>query len=77
MVMLYSHLNENDQKLIETHLLIVFQLMPDCDDWVEIKKAVLQMLPSRLRAVFSKRHPKTKEQQTNQFEVDLINYYKL
>jgi len=48
----------------------------DCDDWVTIKKQVLLNLPPRLRKRFSTRDPKTKEQWLNDFEKELINYYR-
>ena len=48
----------------------------DCDDWVTIKKEVMRQIPSELRKNFSTRDPKTKEQNINNFEKVLINYYK-
>ena len=48
----------------------------DCDDWVTVKKQVMLNLPPVLRKSFSTRDPKTKEQWLNDFEKELINYYK-
>ena len=48
----------------------------DCDDWVTIKKQVMLNLPPMLRKNFSTRDPKTKEQWLNDFEKELITYYK-
>jgi len=47
----------------------------DCDDWVTIKKEVMRGIPPALRKNFSTRHPKTKEQQLNEFEERLIERY--
>ena len=48
----------------------------DCDDWVTVKKQVLLNIPSNLRKNFSTRDPKTKEQWLNEFEKEMIIYYK-
>ena len=48
----------------------------DCDDWVTVKKQVMLNLPPVLRKSFSTRDPKTKEQWLNDFEKELINYYR-
>ena len=48
----------------------------DCDDWVTVKKQVMLNLPPALRKNFSTRDPKTKEQWLNDFEKELINYYR-
>ena len=48
----------------------------DCDDWVTIKKQIMRGIPSQLRKNFSTRDPKTKEQWLNDFEKELITYYK-
>ena len=53
----------------------VAMIVGDCDDWVTIKKELLKCLPSNLRKLFSRRHPITKEQQTNALEFKLINMY--
>ena len=47
-----------------------------CDDWVTIKKQIMRGIPSHLRKNFSTRDPITKEQSLNQFEQQVINYYK-
>ena len=48
----------------------------DCDDWVTIKKQVLLNISPELRRNFSTRDPKTKEQWLNDFEKEMITYYK-
>ena len=48
----------------------------ECDDWVTVKKEVMRGIPSSLRRNFSTRDPKTKEQSLNDFERDLIKYWK-
>ncbi len=47
-----------------------------CDDWVTIKKQIMRGIPSHLRKNFSTRDPITKEQRLNQFERQVINYYR-
>ena len=47
-----------------------------CDDWVTIKKQIMRGIPSHLRKNFSTRDPITKEQRLNQFESQVINYYR-
>ena len=47
-----------------------------CDDWVTIKKQIMRGIPSQLRKNFSTRDPLTKEQSLNQFEHQVINYYR-
>ena len=47
-----------------------------CDDWVTIKKEIMKGLNPSLRKNFSTRDPKTKEQSLNNFERDIISYYK-
>tara|TARA_Y100001970_G_C14156997_1_gene816159 strand:+ start:719 stop:985 length:267 start_codon:yes stop_codon:yes gene_type:complete len=54
----------------------VASYVDDCDDWVTVKKEVMRGIPSTLRKNFSTRDPKTKEQWLNDFEKELINYYK-
>jgi len=48
----------------------------DCDDWVTVKKEIMRGIPSTLRSKFSRRHPITKEQQPNDFDREVINYYR-
>ena len=69
-------MKQKELKRIRENLIIVSEFASECDDWVAIKKELLKTLPSNLRSCFSKRHPITKEQQTNTFELELINYYK-
>ena len=47
-----------------------------CDDWVTVKKQIMLNLPPALRKNFSTRDPKTKEQWLNDFEKELITYYR-
>jgi len=47
-----------------------------CDDWVTIKKEILKGIPSCLRKKFSRRNSLTKEQEPNDFDRDVINYYR-
>lgn len=54
----------------------VASYVDDCDDWVTVKKEVMRGIPSTLRKNFSTRDPKTKEQWLNDFEKELISYYK-
>ena len=63
------------EKILET-LKLVSSYTESCDDWVTIKKQVLLNLPPDLRKNFSTRDPKTKEQWLNDFEKELIIYYK-
>jgi len=65
-----------DNKRLLTAIDDVSSFVGDCDDWVTIKKEIMKLLPSKMRSSFSRRHPITKEQQTNNFELELINYYK-
>lgn len=48
----------------------------DCDDWVTIKKQIMNGIHSDLRRNFSRRDQKTKNQHLNDFEKRLIIYYK-
>ena len=45
------------------------------DDWVSMKKYLLRSIPSRMRSNFSTRDPKTKKQNMNEFEYDLVERY--
>lgn len=46
-----------------------------CDDWVTIKKEIMNGCPSHLRKLFSRRHPITKEQVTSEFDRYVIELY--
>ena len=48
----------------------------DCDDWVTIKKEIMKGLPPPIRKNFSTRDPKTKEQNLNDLEKEIINYHR-
>jgi|TARA_R110000751_G_scaffold53670_1_gene116090 hypothetical protein len=48
----------------------------DVDDWVTIKKLIMNSVHSTLRKNFSRRDHKTKNQYLNDFEKQLIIYYK-
>ena len=65
-----------DIKKIKESFEFVSTYAGDCDDWVTIKKQVLLNLSPALRKKFSTRDPKTKEQWLNNFEKDMISYYK-
>ena len=65
-----------DTELILDKLGFVSEYVGDCDDWVTVKKQVLLNLPPAARKNFSTRNSKTKEQWLNDFEKDLIIYYK-
>ena len=64
------------EEIIFEQLRFVSSYTADCDDWVTIKKQVMLNLPPALRKNFSTRDPKTKEQWLNDFEKELITYYK-
>ena len=63
-------------KKIASQLIFVASYVGDCDDWVTIKKQILLGIPSPMRKNFSTRDARTKEQSLNNFERELINYYK-
>ena len=67
-------LEDKERILEELHLVSTF--VGDCDDWVTIKKQIMKYLPPKIRKNFSTRDQKTKEQSINDFEKELINYYK-
>ena len=48
----------------------------ECDDWVTVKNQVMLGIPSPMRKNFSTRNSKTKEQSLNDFERELITYYR-
>ena len=48
----------------------------DCDDWVTIKKEIMKGIPSYLRKNFSRRDSITKEQNPNDFDKAVIEYYR-
>ncbi len=66
----------SDIKKIYEQVDFVASYAADCDDWVTIKKQVMIGLPPVLRKNFSTRDPKTKEQSLNNFEKEIISYYK-
>ena len=65
-----------DRKRILEEVQLVVSFDSDCDDWVTIKKEIMKGLHPKLRRNFSTRDPKTKEQSLNNFEKDIITYYK-
>jgi len=71
-----SSVSVQDTEAILDKLSFVSEYVGDCDDWVTVKKQVLLNLPPIVRKNFSTRNPKTKEQWLNNFEKDLIIYYK-
>ena len=71
-----SNIDVNDLEIIFEKVGFVSEYTVGCDDWVTIKKQTLLNLPPRLRKNFSTRDPKTKEQWLNDFEKELIIYYR-
>ena len=71
-----SSVSVQDTEAILDKLSFVSEYVGDCDDWVTVKKQVLLNLPPKVRKNFSTRDSKTKEQWLNNFEKDLIIYYK-
>ena len=71
-----SAVSVQDMEAILDKLSFVSEYVGDCDDWVTVKKQVLLNLPPKVRKNFSTRDSKTKEQWLNNFEKDLIIYYK-
>jgi len=65
-----------DKERIFEEVRFVSTYTSNCDDWVTVKKEVMKGLPPKLRKNFSTRDPKTKEQNLNKFEKNIINYYK-
>lgn len=47
----------------------------DTDDWLMIKRELLVLLPVHERELFSRRHPVTKQQTTNDYEDILIDIW--
>ena len=45
-------------------------------NWLEAKKILLKIVPSELRSKFSTRDDFTKKQHLNNFEKEIISYYK-
>ena len=62
------------QRILEELATIAAYSVKD-DDWMLIKKQLLLSLPPALRKNFSTRHPKTKKQSINEFEVSVIDIY--
>ena len=54
----------------------VSKYVGNCDDWVTIKKEIMKGIPSSLRKNFSRRHPITKEQIPNNFDMLVISEYR-
>jgi len=71
-----SLVSVQDVEIILEKVSFVSEYVGDCDDWVTVKKQVLLNLPPIVRKNFSTRDSKTKEQWLNDFEKDLIIYYK-
>mgnify|MGYP003131351068 CR=1 FL=1 len=63
-------------KRITEELEEISQYAGSCDDWMTIKKEVMRSIPPNLRALFSRRDPITKEQNPNEFDMEVIEYYK-
>jgi hypothetical protein len=71
-----SQVNVQEMEIILDKLSFVSEYVGSCDDWVTVKKQTMLNLPPRLRKNFSTRDPKTKEQWLNDFEKELIIYYR-
>jgi len=69
-------MDSHDKSIIIECTNFVSSYSGDCDDWVTIKKQIMLNLAPRLRRNFSTRDSKTKEQCLNDFEKELINYYR-
>jgi hypothetical protein len=52
---------------IEEHLSTLAKYV-DTDDWLVLKRALVNVCPPALRGKFSRRHPITKKQMTNDYE---------
>jgi len=61
---------------IKEQVEFVASYVGDCDDWVTIKKEIMKGLPPAVRKNFSTRDPKTKEQNLNSLEREIINYHR-
>ena len=53
----------------------VAEYASDCDDWVTVKREIMQRLNPKMRRLFSTRDPITKEQSMNDFEVLLSDKF--
>lgn len=53
----------------------IFSIAPHFDEWMQLKMALLRMLPNELQRLFSTRHPKTKLQHPNAMELQIMNYW--
>ena len=60
---------------IEKEMSIAIQHGLGFDDWVSMKKYLLRSIPSQMRSSFSTRDPKTKKQNMNEFEYNLVDRY--
>jgi hypothetical protein len=49
------------------------QCAGDVDEWITVKKHVVNSLPSNLRRLFTRRDEKTKHQHPNEFEYELMS----
>lgn len=45
------------------------------NEWIVVKKHVVNSLPSTIRVFFSRRHEKTKLQHPNELEYELMRYW--
>lgn len=46
------------------------------DDWLRIKREIINALRKEDRGLFSTRHPKTKKQILNEFDISVMKYWK-
>lgn len=61
---------------IKIALQTVFDYAYEATEWIVIKKELLKTLKPSDRTSFSKVHPKTRKQRTNQFELEIIAAWK-
>lgn len=45
-------------------------------DWLRVKREILNILPAKDRSLFSKRHFSTKKQVPNDFDREVMDYWK-
>lgn len=58
---------------IEEVLRFVYGYAPRITDWLQLKKELVKTVPPSRRSLFSRRHPVTKQQQTNEFELSVMS----
>lgn len=64
----------NDQKEIIDY--VIEYVGNSSDDWFRIKKEIVKLFPPKERSSFSRRHYSTKKHFINDFEIDIMKYWK-